>query len=53
MADINDINASSDAKYDFLVVCIDVEEESREYIEEKINGQLERIRGSLTTIQNS
>ena len=47
MADINDINASSDAKYDFLVVCIDVEEESREYIEEKINGQLEKDKRKL------
>lgn len=53
VADINEINASSDAKYDYLVVCIDVEEESREYIEKRINDQLKRIGGYLTTTLNS
>lgn len=47
MADINEINASSDAKYDYLVVCIDVEEESREYIEKRINDQLKKDRRIL------
>lgn len=47
VADINEINASSDAKYDYLVVCIDVEEESREYIEKRINDQLKKDRRIL------
>lgn len=40
VADINEINASGKEKYDYLLVCIDVEEESREYIEQKIQEQL-------------
>lgn len=40
VADINEINAKGNAKYDYLIVCIDVEEESRSYIEHKIKEQL-------------
>lgn len=36
VVDINSINASGKGKFDFLLVCLDTEEESREYIEEQI-----------------
>ena len=38
--DINNINASSPNKYDYLVVCLDTEEESREYIERRIQEEI-------------
>ena len=47
VADINEINSGGEGKYDYLVVCIDVEEESRDYIEQRINEQLERDGRSL------
>ena len=41
IADINEINAGDKGKYDYLIVCLDTEEETREYIEEQINKVLE------------
>lgn len=42
IADINDINNSSPkGKYDFLIVCLDTEEETREYIEKKIQEKID------------
>lgn len=40
VADINSINKASESKYDYLIVCIDTEEETREYIEKRINEKL-------------
>lgn len=40
VADINEINACGKGKYDYLLMCIDVEEESRQYIEQKVQEQL-------------
>lgn len=37
IVDINNINASNNSKYDYLLVCLDTEEETREYIEEQIS----------------
>lgn len=36
VADINSINAGNNGKYDYLLVCLDTEEETREYIEQQI-----------------
>ena len=33
VADINEINACGKGKYDYLLMCIDVEEESRQYLQ--------------------
>lgn len=42
VADINQINLGSESgkAYDYLMVCMDTEEEDRAYIEQKINEQL-------------
>lgn len=40
VADINCINATKGAAYDYLMVCLDTEEEDRAYIVDKINEQL-------------
>lgn len=40
VADINEINACGKGKYDYLLMCIDVEEESRQYIDQKVQEQL-------------
>lgn len=37
IVDINNINAGNKGKYDYLLVCLDTEEETREYIEEQIS----------------
>lgn len=41
--DINTINSSANGKYDFLIVCLDTEEESREYIEKKIQEEIDNL----------
>ena len=38
--DINSINAKGEKKYDYLLVCLDTEEESRDYILERIDKEL-------------
>lgn len=38
--DINDINSRGGAKYDFLMVCIDTEEDGRQAIENRINNDI-------------
>lgn len=40
IVDINNINTSAKGRYDFLIVCIDTEDETREYIEEKIQEKI-------------
>lgn len=40
VADINSINATKGTAYDYLMVCLDTEEEDRAYIIDKINEQL-------------
>lgn len=40
VADINQINSSKEIKIDYLLVCIDTEQENRVYILEKIEEQL-------------
>lgn len=37
VVDINNINVSGKGRFDYLLVCIDTEEESREYIEKQIS----------------
>lgn len=39
--DINEINSKGGARYDFLLVCLDTEEESRDYILDRINDELQ------------
>ena len=43
IVDINNINASNKGKFDYLLVCLDTEEETREYIEEQIS---EAVKGN-------
>lgn len=45
--DVNAINASSDSKYDYIIVCLDTEEESRQYIEERIQERIDAYRVEL------
>lgn len=39
--DINEINSKGGARYDYLLVCLDTEEESRDYILDRINNELQ------------
>jgi len=39
--DINSINGKGGARYDYLLVCLDTEEESRDYILSRINDELQ------------
>ena len=39
--DINSINSKGGARYDYLLVCLDTEEESRDYILGRINDELQ------------
>lgn len=39
--DINSINCKGGARYDYLLVCLDTEEESRDYIMGRINDKLQ------------
>lgn len=39
--DINSINGKGEARYDYLLVCLDTEEESRDYILGRINDELQ------------
>lgn len=39
--DINAINSKGGVKYDYLLVCLDTEEETREYILQQINKELQ------------
>ena len=48
--DINDINSRGGSRYDYLLVCLDTEEESREYIMKCINDELQ---SSGTTLQDA
>ena len=41
--DINNINAEDKGKYDYLIVCLDTEEETREYIEEQISKAIAEV----------
>lgn len=50
IADINTINSSSSkGKYDFLIVCLDTEEETREYIEKKIQEKIDESKIKLNS----
>lgn len=49
IADINSINASSKGMYDFLLVCLDTEGETREYIEKKIQEKIEESQLELNS----
>lgn len=40
IGDVNEINAKGGAKYDYLMVCLDTEQEDRSYILQRINEQL-------------
>lgn len=48
--DINAINSQGGLRYDYLLVCLDTEEESREYIMNCINDELQ---SSGTTLQDA
>ena len=48
--DINAINSQGGPRYDYLLVCLDTEEESREYIMKCINDELQ---SSGTTLQDA
>ncbi|MBQ3734892.1 MAG: hypothetical protein II859_13135 [Bacteroidales bacterium] len=48
--DINAINSQGGPRYDYLLVCLDTEEESREYIMNCINDELQ---SSGTTLQDA
>lgn len=48
--DINAINSRGGSRYDYLLVCLDTEEESREYIMKCINDELQ---SSGTTLQDA
>lgn len=39
--DINEINSKGDPRYDYLLVCLDTEEENRDYILHQIESQLQ------------
>lgn len=49
--DINAINASGTHKYDFLIVCVDTEDESRAYIEQQIEKYNQQEGVALTDAQ--
>lgn len=48
--DINSINSKGSVKYDYLLVCLDTEEETREYILQQIELELQR---SGVALQNA
>lgn len=48
--DINSINSKGGAKYDYLLVCLDTEEETREYILQQIELELQK---SGVALQNA
>lgn len=48
--DINSINNKGESRYDFLLVCLDTEEESRDYILGRINDEL---RSSHVALQDA
>ena len=48
--DINSINSKGGVKYDYLLVCLDTEEETREYILQQIELELQR---SGVALQNA
>ena len=43
IVDINTINSTAQGKYDFLIVCLDTEQETREYIETKIQEEVGKL----------
>lgn len=43
VVDINVINSTAKGKYDFLIVCLDTEEESRDYIEKRIQEEIDAL----------
>ena len=47
----NNINASYKGKYDYLLVCLDTEEETREYIEEQIYKAVKENGDELKDVQ--
>lgn len=48
--DINSINSKEGSHYDYLLVCLDTEEESREYILQQIESELKK---KSVTLQNA
>ena len=48
--DINEINGKGGAQYDYLLVCLDTEDESRDYILKQINKEL---KSSGVSLQNA
>ncbi len=51
IVDINNINAGNKGKYDYLLVCLDTEEETREYIEEQISKAVKENGEELKDVQ--
>ena len=51
IANINAINQSAPGKYDYLMVCLDTEEETRDYIEKKIREQVDLLNVGLKDTQ--
>lgn len=51
IADINAINQSAPGMYDYLIVCLDTEEETRDYIEKKIQEQVDLLNVELKDTQ--
>lgn len=44
--DINTINCKGNAQYDYLLVCLDTEEETRQYLLDRINEELKKNKNS-------
>lgn len=51
VADINSINSTAKGMYDFLIVCLDTEEESRTYLERKIKEEIDELGVQLNGVQ--
>lgn len=51
IVDINSINAGNKGKYDYLLVCLDTEEETREYIEKQISKAVKENGEELKDVQ--
>lgn len=47
IANVNEINAAGKGKYDYVIVCCDTENESREYIEKRLGEYIEKEGVSL------
>lgn len=51
VADINSINSTAKGMYDFLIVCLDTEEESRTYLEGKIKEEIDELGVQLNGVK--